>query len=53
MSQDGTQDDGTFLKQDPFQEGVLVPQHEALVSCTTMSGLQVVEVGLMDPDSLF
>jgi hypothetical protein len=44
---------GTFLKQDPFQERILVSQHETLVSCTPMGGLQVVKIGLMHPDGLF
>jgi hypothetical protein len=41
-----------LLQQDAFQEGVLVTEHETLISCVTMSRLQVVKVGLMHADSL-
>jgi hypothetical protein len=42
----------TFLKQDPFQKGVLVSQHETLVRRAPVGGLQVVEIGLMNADGL-
>lgn len=43
----------TFLEQDTLEQRVLVAQHQALVSSATMGCLEVVEIGLVDPDGLF
>lgn len=42
----------TFLEKYTFEERVLVSQHQTLVGSRPVSRLEVVEVGLMDTDSL-
>lgn len=42
-----------FLKENTFQERVLVAQHQTLICSMTVGGLQVVEILLMDTDGLF
>lgn len=42
-----------FLKQDTLKKRVLVAQHQALICGATMCGLEVVQIRLVDSDSLF
>lgn len=41
-----------LLEKNPFQERVLVPQHQTLVGSAAVRSLQVGEVGLMNADGL-
>jgi hypothetical protein len=46
-------DINTFLKENTFQQRILVPQHQTLVGCRPVSGLETVEIRFMGANSLF
>jgi hypothetical protein len=43
----------TFLQQDPFEERIIVSQHEAFIHSTPMGSLQFMEVGFMNSNGFF
>ncbi len=42
-----------LFEQDAFKQGVLVAEHETLISSVAVSCLEIVQIGLMNTDGLF
>lgn len=42
----------TFLEKNSLKQRVLIPKHQAFVGGIAMSGLEVVQVGFVHPNSL-
>lgn len=43
----------TLFQKNPFQQGILVPQHEAFIRCRAVSRIEICQSLLMHSDGVF